>query len=284
MQRELRHVHLHDHLHGQHLHHNVHRELPMRTHWNEDERNAVGARALPILVKMRESGTGDRASMFESVRQAQHVLPTQRRRHINGYDAVPRDLREQLDKAARLAQKLGRIPIDVEPAVPATAPAAPAPAPGATNAKEEVAVTPPASATPRAGTLEEAILAAAELVADQIAAATFERIKDRLQGLARTFVEQEAIVRPKILVVGPLPQQANRLREEFGKLLDLRFVASSEAPRRVGEVVASCQKGVVWTTFVNHAHVDQVPRDKRVLVGGGFDAVREALLKEAAST
>jgi len=123
----------------------------------------------------------------------------------------------------------------------------------------------------------------ARVLAERVASQVFDQIKARLSVMAAGFVRQEIkpvveSYRPRVLVVGPIAEQQARLRAEFGQLLDLRFVASGESPKRVGDIAPGCDKIVLWTKYINHQHQEHAPREKRVLVGGGFEAVQDALL------
>lgn len=246
-----------------------------RVHWSTEEREKIALSAAPLVAAGRED--------WSAVMVAQEmVLPTTRRRVLR----KKQDIRPDLSKAIKSALRALKLEGPTEQGNLAL------PDRGATNTEEAPAVTPAASAAapvgalPPAVSLDDTILQMARMIGDTIAAQAFNEIKVRLAVMAGSFVRQEtrsavSAARPRVLVVGPIPEQQNRLREEFGDLLDLRFVASGESPKRVGEIQNGCEKVVLWTRFINHQHQEHAPREKRVLVGGGFDALRDALTAEA---
>ena len=150
---------------------------------------------------------------------------------------------------------------------------------------------PPRAATPNDSggfeTLPAALLAVAHKVADEIAHEIFQSLKGRLQTLATDFIKQEALPRPRILVVGPIAHQQRLLEQEFGDVLDLRFVASNEPPRRVREIAPNCRKVLLWTNYINHVHQEvaystlTARRGDVHLVTGGVESVKNELMKFA---
>jgi len=89
-------------------------------------------------------------------------------------------------------------------------------------------------------------------VADQIAAELFNEVRSGIEIRIREHVARLSIHRPRVLVVGPLVKQQHLLREEFGDLVDLRFVSSEEGTRRVSESAAGVSAIVIWTNFTSH--------------------------------
>lgn len=246
-----------------------------RIHWSKADCMIIAQSAAPLIAAGR--------SELSAVMVAQEmVLPANRRRNLRKRQDIKKALGLAIKTALRSrAQKQGNLALPDE---------------GTTNTEEAPAVTPAASATAPVGaspvaaqgvvSLDDTILQMSRMIGDAIAAQAFNEIKARLAVMASSFVRQEtrsavSAARPRVLVVGPIPEQQNRLREEFGDLLDLRFVASGESPKRVGEIQNGCEKVVLWTRFINHQHQEHAPREKRVLVGGGFDALRDALTAEA---
>lgn len=122
-------------------------------------------------------------------------------------------------------------------------------------------------------------------IADEVAHAIFQGVKGRLHTLATEFVRDEALPRPRVLVVGPIERQQRLLEGEFSKVLDLRFVASHDKPHRIKEIAPGCAKAVLWTNYINHSHQEMLknvfverPGDK-IYVTGGMESVREKLLE-----
>jgi hypothetical protein len=222
-----------------------------RIRWTKDEQRAVAV----AYAEQRADGKDKGAAL----RRAQQVLPEGRRRSLN--------LSGNVTNALHSLEESGFL-FDDKPM--AERPAAPAPS--------AVAIAEPTNG------IAASIRAVANEVAEQVAAAVFEEIKARLRTLSAEFVKQEARHRPRVLVVGPLPAQQNRLRSEVGELLDLRFVASDEPPRRVKEIAPTCVRTYLWTNYINHAHQEiaknTVP-DRVTLISGGVETLRNALTEFA---
>lgn len=100
--------------------------------------------------------------------------------------------------------------------------------------------------------------------------------------------QEESVARRKVLVVGLLSQQANVLKEQFGKHLDLSFWNEDRVNDRLQGLLDSNQTVFGATKFISHA-IDGVltrsPDYRRV--HGGVSKLRgelRALLKEEMAT
>lgn len=100
--------------------------------------------------------------------------------------------------------------------------------------------------------------------------------------------KEESVVRRKVLIVGLLGQQANVLKEQFGKHLDLSFWNEDRVNDRLQGLLDSNQTVFGATKFISHA-IDGVltrsPDYRRV--HGGVSKLRgelRALLKEEMAT
>lgn len=131
-------------------------------------------------------------------------------------------------------------------------------------------------------TLEELLKLVAEVVADTIAKqlrlALLSRVGAVVLSAANAAASVQARVRKKrVIVVGPLDKQFAMLSNEFKELLDLRLFDKDNSPHQLGAMCVTADIVILWTDFISHGIQEIVPLEKRVLVSGGMDAIREKL-------
>lgn len=227
--------------------------MKTRVKWKPNEVALVAAAYLEERALGKSKG--------DALRTAQERLPANRHKSLR--------LSGNVSPVLKLFDKLGLL--------------RPKPASPQANKPDPAVAPAPAPPAPTDG-IAASVRAVAMEVAGQVAAAVFEEIKSRLRALSAEFVRQESRQRPKVLVVGPISAQQNRLRSEVGELLDLRFVASDEPARRVREIAPTCSRVYLWTNYINHTHQEaakSVAADRMQYVSGGVDTLKAALAEFA---
>lgn len=260
-------------------------------HWREDEIDLVVNEVVRIAIEIGEPVPFEYGRFSKLLGKAQNaVLPEGRRRSLQVMAAFKRvEERILLKHPVALARKARE---DAEAASPPANPPAPVESPVLAQREE-----------PRDAL---AVMAADALVSAVVGSPFYRALVDSLANrvktdLAARFAEfgspkgQPAATdkpaandppraKPKVVVVGLLDRQAARIREDFGGLFDLRFIASDQAPR--GGVYAQCKDAlavIVMTRFISHEHDRQAQShsDNVVRLNGGITDL-ERFLKEAA--
>lgn len=81
----------------------------------------------------------------------------------------------------------------------------------------------------------------------------------------------------KIVVVGPLPRQFERIRRRIGGRAELQLASSQDG---FGKVMQAVRKGayvVANTKFMQHDHFNHMDRSRCILCQGGDTAVVRAI-------
>lgn len=226
--------------------------------WNKDET----AHVIDMAATYRVDSL---VSEIEAIRMAQEILPPDRRRslpHLSFLsDSFLNEFRDKVEFLRTEAKK----PPPVQEAPP-----------------EE----------PKPPTLDAVV----EVLANQIGNAIGNAVADHIQRSIRESLQnfgieepraevsskpEEVRRKPKLLVVGPLPAQADILKSKFVDKLDLRFVSSQEGTKVMSSRINGVDKVVLMTGFISHAHQQSAMqlkgRDNVVLVDGGMTSLAKRL-------
>lgn len=87
----------------------------------------------------------------------------------------------------------------------------------------------------------------------------------------------------RVLVLGPMNGQQRILEDEFGEVLELRFVSSQEGEKRVQQVTQSWRGLVVcWIPHIQHSWEDIARKnghEQLVRVAGGMSELKDTLMR-----
>lgn len=233
-----------------------------RVQWDHEERLRVATEAARLRV---ERSIGE----LDCWRQAQELLPRERRRALKAVTVINPDAREMYFKRVKELLEIKRSP----PPTPE-----PTPAPVVEDfvpMQHELSI-------------DDLI----EMFADSLATKFAESLKrgliEKLRDAAPAILEPYGIEAPiarhwrrPLLVVGLLPAQADLIRKRFENRYDLRFVSSQEPPQLVTAKVGNAEKILLMTNFINHSHqhaaMNAKGRENVLLVSGGITALTKQL-------
>jgi hypothetical protein len=116
-----------------------------------------------------------------------------------------------------------------------------------------------------------------KIIGPQIEASMTKSMVDEMAKLepklASTIKSREAI-RDKVLVVGPIAEQQQAIIREMGEVYNFKFVASSENPNMIRNVVNGVKHVVGMVNKMNHKQSDAFGNHPSVhLVTGGTSSV-----------
>lgn len=68
------------------------------------------------------------------------------------------------------------------------------------------------------------------------------------------FITPEPVreIKPKVLIVGLLPQQAQEIQQLYGKRYDLRIFDSNVTSDKIRSLMPHCERAIVMTKFISH--------------------------------
>lgn len=201
-------------------------------------------------------------SMVEVARRAQLILPEHRHRNIIHMGVFVPDDRKRL----AALYEAGSVP---HVAAPAQQQPVPEPQPTKSDITRHLT--------------EDALALSIERLAGVMVERILTAVRTQLHTRLHEVIVQETVAQraPRVLVLGPKPDQQRILEDEFAGVLNLRFLSSEEL-RRAVSLAKHYEHVVVWTNFVSHAHTDPIPN--KILVTGGVNAIRDKLLEIFAGT
>ena len=227
-----------------------------RTHirWTQDEQRRVAQRAAEIrLTEFRGE--------LECWRQAQKVLPENRRRRIESVSLISASMRSVYEELLSRPQ--------------------PEPTP-----KPEAVVEEQPPELPQT-TVDDLLELLADSIAEKFITALRRSIQQQLaqiQPLIQDFPQPIAPVRvPRrtVLIVGLLPAQAELIKNRFQDRWDLRFVSSQETAQTIALRAGNSEKVLLMTNFIQHSHqqaaVQLKGRENVVLITGGLSSLTKRL-------
>lgn len=268
-------------------------------YWKQDEK-------LQLARQVAETRPNKRW-MLSAVRDAQSVLPPNRRRNITSLADVPwwDEIYSAACKAADRAlakQQREAVPMEVKAEPPVPEPASPVDnAPLLESPKFDTIADPVPTSEPPAAPppILAGFLKLRDLLVDELASVFVEAGLKAMGSLAiseepatasiartasgdRRIVVQRPPPRPKLLIVGikkgELRQQIER---EFSARFDLRFHHDDESKEHLKALADSAERAIVMTGWVSHATSDIVKaRTRRHLLlptAAGMTQLRETL-------
>lgn len=95
----------------------------------------------------------------------------------------------------------------------------------------------------------------------------------------QNFLKLPGSTKPKVLIAGLLPAQAEEVKKDFSKLLDLKFWRSDESKDQLRALSKNCQVSVGMTNFMGHP-ADALLKDlspRYIRHSGGIKTLKAAL-------
>jgi hypothetical protein len=234
--------------------------------WSVDELTLLAEQAAKIRL---ERGFGE----LDCWRQAQTILPTNRRRKISQLKAIVEPAREVYKIKLRELQQAPEPVVIEQPEV-----------------QPEVIEQPELSElpTPSSSIIDDLLEAFADAIADKFAEAfkrsLIQKIREAAPDITEPFFKEPLKprrVRRSILIVGLLPAQSEIIKRRFEDRLDLRFVSSQETPQTISTRVGDAEKILLMTNFIQHSHqqaaIQLKGRENVVLVSGGISTLTKQL-------
>lgn len=265
-----------------------------RIRWTPEEKEKLFTAALPMLQQ------NPALAVINALRSVQDgVLPSDRTRSLQNKNAIPPDLLERLETAR--GEQRAFVPVDEHGKVVESLRAAEAERDEAKGridrlteelrqAKVEITTL---RNQPKPQPNDEVVKAFfADILGRAMAQARFGGMpsfgsgtQSQVDRRSHPRHDPEATSesrqpRPKVIVVGPIREQAISLKEEYGELVDLRIYTSDEYERASADALSHAAKIVVWTKFVSHTAQNRAPKDKTALAHS-FLQVKEEIEKVA---
>lgn len=237
--------------------------------WTQDERQEVIAKALEV---MHTQGL----NTFEALRLAQKlVLPTYRLRPFATHSAAVTECRMLKAQYSTYVQSTkASTPQSIEQVV--------------TPAVQEK--TPPAPLqTPPTTSMDEALQAWVQCLAQKIAASISTALQTELKELDHVFkvekhnpaYESKSVFKKRIVVVGLLPDQAHHIEKEFESDFAFTFVTAEDAKHAA---IVRADAYLIMKNFVSHVVTSRYQKCLQyVLIDGGMTTLRMWLQTKGAT-
>lgn len=251
--------------------------------WDTNEKTLLAVELNKLI------DTGKFTTWQEAFDTIQRVLPKERRRELTNAAGVGcKQVRELAEKLR--AEKLSAIAVKVpseqvqrdcinDLAEPASRPLPPIEECIKQVDKPLVDLTAmfKSMAQDLAGSLEVLLVAEFEKVAEKAFVTALQSVKKRTSSLSK--LAKQMAARPKVLIVGLLPQQAHEIESEFSEMLHLSFVQSDENKDKLKHRLDGADTVIVMTKFVSHSHSDITKRHNNVVnINGGVSSLKDHLL------
>tara|TARA_R110002126_G_scaffold141461_1_gene286588 strand:- start:559 stop:1260 length:702 start_codon:yes stop_codon:yes gene_type:complete len=221
-----------------------------KIYWTKAETESVFTRAIEI---MHWHGL----SAFESLRQAQTVLPENRRRAFNTHSACG-DLINKLKKV---------FATHVEPVkptmAPTVAPTVPTPMVEPSSAPTEVSLD---------GLVEAIVARIAGMVKAQVRTAVKELEHEfRVEKHNPTY-QSTGVHKPRVVIIGLLNDQVHLITREFGQDFNVKCI---DTDRAMGMEAPDADAYLLMKNFINHPLYHKYQKfHNHVLIDGGMSTLR----------
>lgn len=239
--------------------------------WTSQEREILGEE-IDRLVNVVGGYTSHSA-----LNKAQEKLPPDRRRQIAFWAQVRDRLTPELQKAKLKREQLSGQVSSAEPEDRIQETAAPL-----ASGQEDLAQLIAKALVPViVKTLEDPLVATAlsQLILKASGTVTPENTDTQPTYHNQNFLKLPSAAKPKVLIAGLLPAQAEEVKKDFGKILDLKFWRSDESKDQLRALSKNCQISVGMTNFMGHP-ADALLKDlspKYIRHSGGIKTLKAAL-------
>jgi len=219
--------------------------MKTKIHWTSVEEELVLRRALEVMHK---HGLGP----YDALKQAQTVIPDNRRRAFNSYSSC-----------ANLTNKLkSRFASYVQPVV------------------EPVAVQPTPVVEPSSASTEVSLDDLVEAIVARIASMVKDQVRSAVKTLEHEFrlekhdptYDTTNVHKPRIIIIGLLNDQVHKITQEFDGLYSIKCI---DTDRAMGMSPPDADAYLLMKNFINHPLYHKYQRfPNHVLIDGGMSTLR----------
>lgn len=247
----------------------------MKVFWNAEEKASIAARVKELI------DLGQFVSWSDAIKRAQAVLPKHRQRELSSPSgpaalAIRRIVDESQTKKQKAVIAEPKVPVPVPVPVSNIELSVPNIVQGSSMVEDSLKQIAKTMAEMLEGYLAEEM----ERVAERAFALAIKSIQDKTTNLQKE--AKKIAAKPKVLVCGLLPIQAEEISKEFSELLSFTFVASDQNMSVLKSNVSHVDSIIMMTKFISHSHSAIVAKYKNVInINGGVSALKHKLTEMA---